>query len=37
MKFQDFEQQLVNEGLLEIEPEITAEDILIQLQGGQNK
>lgn len=28
MKFQDFEQMLVETGRLEIEPEITAEEIL---------
>lgn len=34
MRWQDFEQQLVSEGLLEIEPEITAQDILTQIEGG---
>lgn len=28
MKLQDFNQMLVEEGILEIEPEITAEDII---------
>lgn len=34
MKLQDLNQMLVEEGALEIEHEITSEEIMIELEGG---